>query len=101
MRTTFATLATTLLLAGTSVLAQPAPTAPVRTESATSPFVYEALGATPRIELRKAPSTSAAAKASADAKASSAERTQDKTKSDAKTDARAAQAAVPTAETTH
>ena len=50
MRTTFATLAAVLMVAGSSVYAQQAP---VSTEGAFSPFTYERLGATPSIRLHR------------------------------------------------
>lgn len=67
MRTTANTLATVLALASSLAFAQPAPTAPTRpTYDPFSPLVYDALGATPKIQLRKAP---AAPKAVAEKKA--------------------------------
>jgi hypothetical protein len=49
MRITAATVATVFMLAASGVYAQP-----VRTEGPTSPFNYEALGATPSIQLLRA-----------------------------------------------
>lgn len=46
---TVATVAAVFMLAASGVYAQP-----VRTEGPTSPFTYEALGATPTIQLRRA-----------------------------------------------
>ena len=51
MRTSLATLAAVLMLAGSAVYAQQAP---VRTEGPFSPFTYERLGATPSIRLHRA-----------------------------------------------
>ena len=68
MRTSLATLAAVLMLAGSAVYAQQAP---VRTEGPFSPFTYERLGATPSIRLHReaAPADSRAA---AEAKAQAA-----------------------------
>jgi hypothetical protein len=54
-----------LMLAGSGVFAQQAPAERVRTESATSPFTYEALGATPSIQLRRAAPAADASRAAA------------------------------------
>ena len=68
MRTSLATLAAVLMLAGSAVYAQQAP---VRTEGPFSPFTYERLGATPSIRLHReaAPADSRAAAAEAKAQA--------------------------------
>ena len=67
MKRTLTALTAVLLLAGTSAFAQ-APAAPVKMEASPfSPFVYEALGATPKIQphmaraARAAPAPKAAA----------------------------------------
>ena len=65
MRTSIATLAAVLTLAGSSVFAQQAP---VRTEGPFSPFTYERLGATPSIRLHRE-ATPADSRAAAEAKA--------------------------------
>ena len=66
MRTSLATLAAVLMLAGSAVYAQQAP---VRTEGPFSPFTYERLGATPSIRLHRqaTPADSRAAEAKAQA----------------------------------
>lgn len=66
MRTSIATLAAVLMLAGSGVYAQQAP---VRSEGSFSPFTYERLGATPSIRLDRAarPADSKEAEAKAQA----------------------------------
>ena len=66
MRTSIATLAAVLMLAGSSVYAQQAP---VRTEGAFSPLTYERLGATPSIRLPRAAGPASAGQAEAKAQA--------------------------------
>jgi hypothetical protein len=96
MRTPVATLATALLLASASAFAQQAQPAPVRTEGPFSPLVYERLGATPSIQLRKAPAVPAQAKAPAEAKTQEANPTPDMSRTSAgKAAAIPAQAAAP------
>lgn len=57
-------LAAAALLAAAHANAQPAAAAPVQTEASPfSPFVYEALGATPRVQLRLPTAARAAPKA--------------------------------------
>lgn len=59
MKRTLLTVSTMLLLAATSASAQ-TPAAPVRTEASPfSPFVYEVLGATPSLRLRRGPAAEA------------------------------------------
>ena len=102
MRTPVATLATALLLASASAFAQQAQPAPVRTEGPFSPLVYERLGATPSIQLRKAPAVPAEAKTPAEAKMQEASRSPDMTGTNAgKAAALPAQATAPTVETKH
>jgi hypothetical protein len=102
MRTPVATLATALLLASASAFAQPAQPAPVRTEGPFSPLVYERLGATPSIQLRKAPAAPAEAKAPAEARTQEATRAPGRTgAAAAKADPVPAQAAAPVAATKH
>jgi hypothetical protein len=99
--TTLATVTAALLYAG-SALAQPATAAPVRTESAFSPFVYEALGATPSIQLRKVTTAPAATKAAVEPTPPAAAGAQEKaTTTAAKAIAAPAQAAAPATATTH
>ena len=89
MRTSIATLAAVLMLAGSSVYAQQAP---VRTEGPASPFTYERLGATPSIRLDRAARPADGKEAEAKAQAA--------LKSPAAVDPRdAAQAAAARAET--
>jgi hypothetical protein len=66
MRTSLATLAAVLMLAGSGVYAQQAP---VRTEGPFSPFTYERLGATPSIRLPWAAKPAAGKEAEAKAQA--------------------------------
>jgi len=103
MRIPFATLATALMLAASGVYAQQAPTAPVRTESATSPFTYEALGATPSIQLRRASPAPAAATdtTNVDAGKPAAAPSQGKAQAAARAETPRAQAAAPAAQSTH
>jgi len=102
MRTSVATLATAVLFAATGAFAQQAPSTPVRTESAFSPFVYEALGATPSIRLHKAPAAPAEAKAPVKENTPAAGRTQDAANATAaKVSTAPAQATAPAAATTH
>jgi hypothetical protein len=100
MRTSTATLAAVLMLAGSSVFAQQAPATPVRTEGPFSPFTYERLGATPSIRL---PGRAAAAEAKAPVKESAAAtQAQDKAKVAAQAGAPTAQVSAPAAAaTTH
>ncbi len=67
-RTTLASLAAVLMLAGSSATAQQAP---VRTEGPFSPFTYERLGATPSLRLHRE-ATPADNRAAAAAKAQAA-----------------------------
>jgi hypothetical protein len=68
MRTSLATLAAVLMLAGSGVYAQQAPAG---SEGPFSPFTYERLGATPSIRLQRA-ATPADGQAAADARAQAA-----------------------------
>lgn len=95
---TLATLATALLLASASAFAQPAQPAPVRTEGPFSPLVYERLGATPSIQLHRAPAVPVQAKAPVDAKTQEAQPKPDMSRTNASpAGAIPAQAAAPAA----
>ena len=99
MRTSHATLAAVLMLAGSAVYAQQAP---VRTEGPFSPFTYEALGATPSIRLHRqakpAESKAAETKAQAALKSPAAINAQDAARvTAARAEAPPAPVAAPTA----
>jgi hypothetical protein len=99
MRTSLATLAAVLMLAGSGVYAQQAP---VRTEGPFSPFTYERLGATPSIRLpwaaKPADSKAAEAKAQAALKSPAAISAQDAARATAaRAETPLAPVAVPTA----
>lgn len=100
MRTSLTTLAAVLMLVGTSVFAQQAPTERVRTEGPFSPFTYERLGATPSIRL---PWSAATAESKAPVKegAAAADPTQRQAKAAAKANSTPAQATAPAAPTAH
>jgi hypothetical protein len=96
-----ASLALAFLLAASGVFAQQAPAAAVRTESATSPFTYEALGATPSIRLPRLTQAPAADKAAPNAEAQAAQPAQAGRTANSKTAAAPAKAVAPAATSTH
>ncbi len=100
MRTSLTTLAAVLMLAATSVYAQPASTGPDRTEGPFSPFTYERLGATPSIRLPWSAS-STEARAPVRERAAATEPAQSRPRAAAKAGTAPAQAAAPATATTH